>query len=77
METHNEVVYTCTGRIKQDYRPDVHQVPVRNWEAKQRNTDEKVLKAKQALAAMYAARAAAVGLSLEVYAKRFNINLKG
>ncbi len=72
METHNEVVYTCTGRIKQDYRPDV---PVRTWESQPRNTDEKVLKAKQALAAMYATRAAAVGLSLETYAKRFQINL--
>lgn len=75
METHNEVVYTCTGRIKQDYRPDVHQVPKRTWESQPRNTDEKVRKAKQALAAMYAARAAAVGLSLEVYAKRFGVTL--
>lgn len=63
--------------IKQDRRPDVHQVPMRTWETQPRNTDEKVFKAKQALVAMYAARAAAVGLSLEVYAKRFQINLKG
>lgn len=69
------IVYTCTGRIKQDYRPDVHQVPMRTWESQPRNTAEKVLKAKQALAAMYAARAAAVGLSLETYTKRFNIHL--
>ena len=69
------IVYTCTGRIKQDLRPDVHQVPTHIWESQPRNTDEKVLKAKQALAAMYAARAAAVGLSLETYAKRFRINL--
>lgn len=71
----NPIVYTCTGRIKQDHRPDVHQVPVRKWETTPRNTDEKVLKAKQALMAMYAARAAAVGLSLEVYAKRFGVSL--
>lgn len=71
----DKIVYTCTGRIKQDHRPEMHNVPVRHWETQQRNTDEKVLRAKQALFDMYTKRAAAVGLSLETYAKRFNINL--
>lgn len=72
----NPIVYTCTGRIKQDYRPEMHNMPqesINTFVSKRRNSDRTVATATAALNAEYARRAANVGLSLAEYKRRFNI----
>lgn len=72
----NNIVYTCTGRIKQDYRPEMHDLPRTDWQEEVRRTPRECRDANNALNIEYRRRALAVGMTLEAYCNRFNIKLK-
>lgn len=71
----NPIVYSTspTGRIV-DRRPALQNVP-RNWMSEVRVSKEDHAKAMKRQREIYVMKAAAVGMTLDAYCKRFNVKL--